>query len=468
MTATDQNDQKGAGKGMKVQIELGFNWEVGKLGLNEVAYRVDELAPKILTQVVEQLASAYQETIIDRLKPGHSSSERAGLGRHEVKGRPGEMCRCRRVKRKGFRWHPRCINSKHGQLRIKLQVVECLGCGKRFSPLLDALKIEPYEGHEDVLEKAVIDAVIDTNYRRLIEGHSLDVSLGGVHNFVAGSDIDKVLGDELDLDRYRAILADGTKFKKQGGKRGEMRVLVGITASGRLEPIGSWVDTPWQEIERQAKARIKSDPQQPPLFIYDGEPGLEEFLAGSVSGQQRCIWHAPRGLYHAMWEDGHGKKESRPHQDTVAKIVAVEIPEGDYDQLGAESIETVRDKYRDAKKDLTDLIEILHQKNCPHAVEYLQNLVKGLFHQVEMWLTTGIIAPKTTSLLERLFRELGRRLKRIAWGWSDRVATKLSKMIMIKQYRPEIWKKYWLKKMGIEGHLTIWVQSVSVAAGINI
>ncbi len=43
---------------MKVQIELGFNWEVGKLGLNEVVYRVDELAPKILTQVVEQLASA--------------------------------------------------------------------------------------------------------------------------------------------------------------------------------------------------------------------------------------------------------------------------------------------------------------------------------------------------------------------------------------------------------------------------
>ena len=46
--------------------------------------------------------------------------------------------------------------------------------------------------------------------------------------------------------------------------------------------------------------------------------------------------------------------------------------------------------------------------------------------------------------------------------------TRLSKMIMIKQYRPEIWKQYWLKKMGIEGHLTIWVQSVSVASGVNI
>jgi len=26
-------------------------------------------------------------------------------------------------------------------------------------------------------------------------------------------------------------------------------------------------------------------------------------------------------------------------------------------------------------------------------------------------------------------------------------------MIMIKQYSPELWKKYWLKKLGIEGNL---------------
>lgn len=453
---------------MKVQIALEFNWKVGKLCLNEIVYRVDELAPKILTQVVEQLSSAYQEEVVERLRPGHSSWERAGLGRHESKSRPGTMCRCRRVKRKGFRWHPRCINSKHGQLRIRLQIVECLGCGKQFCPLLDALKIEPYGGHEDVLEKTVIDAVIDTNYRRLIEGHSLDVSLGGVHNFVAGSDIEKVLGDDLDLDQYRALLADGTKFKKQGAKRGEMRVLVGLTPCGRMEPIGSWVDTPWQEIERQVKTRIKTDPRQPPLFVYDGEPGLEDFLAGSVRGQQRCTWHAPRGLYHAMWEDGQRKQNIRPHEDTIAKIVAIEIPQGDYDQLTPEAVEAVREKYRLAKMELIDLINVLHQKNCPHGVEYLQNLSKGLFHQLEMWLATGIVAPKTTSRLERLFRELARRLKRIAWGWSDRVVTKLSKMIMIKQYRPEIWKKYWLKKMGIQGNLDIWVHSVKVVAGVNI
>ena len=33
----------------------------------------------------------------------------------------------------------------------------------------------------------VIEAVIDTNYRRLIDGWSIDISLGGIHNIVVGS-----------------------------------------------------------------------------------------------------------------------------------------------------------------------------------------------------------------------------------------------------------------------------------------
>jgi len=448
---------------IKIEIELGGKWNVGKMNLNELVYRVDELAPGLICQVIEKIIGRYQEVVVDRLNEPQRPAARAGLGRHCRKGEPGKLCHGRRVIRQGYRQHPRCVNSKYGELRIPLQEVECVLCGARFCPLLAALGLEPYERSDDVLEKEVISAVIDTNYRRLIEGHALDISLGGIHNMVAGSDIDKLLGEDLELDRYQAIMADGSGLKEKGGKKGEIRVLVGITAAGNLEPIGSWVDTAWEQIEQETKRRIKTDPQQPPLLLYDGEPGLEHFLSGVVRAPQRCTWHASRGLYHAMWEDGQGKKESHPLQEKMAKIVAVEIPAGDYDQLNPEAIEAVREKYREAKKDMNDLIEVLHQKNCPHAVEYLKNLVKGLYHQVDMWLATGIIAPKTTSRLERLFRELARRLKRIAWGWSDRVATKLSKMIMIKQYKPEVWKKYWLKKVGIEGHFQVWIQKIAVA-----
>ena len=67
-------------------------------------------------------------------------------------------------------------------------MAECCTCGARYSPLLDALKLVPYSRKESNFEHEVIEAVIDTNYRRLIEGRSIDISLGGIHNMVVGSD----------------------------------------------------------------------------------------------------------------------------------------------------------------------------------------------------------------------------------------------------------------------------------------
>jgi hypothetical protein len=192
----------------KVEIELGFNWKVGKVNLNELVYRVDEQVPALVCQILEKLIEHYQQVVVERLSRPHSSTERAGLGRHHRKGGACRFCWGRRVVKRGYRRSPRCINSKYGTLMVRLQEVECVLCGARFSPLLDALGLAPYERSDEVLEKEVISAVIDTNYRRLIEGHSLDVSLGGVHNFVAGSDIDELLGEELELDRYRAVMVD--------------------------------------------------------------------------------------------------------------------------------------------------------------------------------------------------------------------------------------------------------------------
>jgi len=81
---------------------------------------------------------------------------------------------------------------------------------------------------------------------------------------------------------------------------------------------------------------------------------------------------------------------------------------------------------------------------------------------MELWLSTGIIAPKTTSLLERVFREIGRRLKRIAWEWSDAAVTNLSKMILIKQYAKDKWEQFWKEKLGIKGYFNIHIQTVKI------
>jgi len=179
-------------------------------------------------------------------------------------------------------------------MELPLRVAECRNCGAFYSPLLSALKVGRYASKETNFEHEVIEAVIDTNYRRLIDGRSIDIDLS-------------------------AIMADGTGVKQQQGRKGELRAVIGITKGGRVEPLGSFTNTEWPEIERNIKERIKeAEPYNIP-FIYDGEPGLDDFLS-DVADSQRCTWHGPRGLYHSLWQDGLKKKDSKPETDKIKQL----------------------------------------------------------------------------------------------------------------------------------------------------
>ncbi|MDT8317484.1 MAG: hypothetical protein RQ824_05775, partial [bacterium] len=157
------------------------------------------------------------------------------------------------------------------------------------------------------------------------------------------------------------------------------------------------------------------------------------------------------------------KKGSEPYRDKINQLIGIELPEGDYELIKDEDKAQVRHSYESSKTQIQEMIKIFYAKGYNHGGSYLENLSKRLFTNIEMWLETGVIAPKTTSLLERVFREVGRRLKRIAWGWSDKAVTNLSKMIMIKQYSRSEWEEFWKKKLGINGNFDIHIVSVNIA-----
>ena len=148
-------------------------------------------------------------------------------------------------------------------------------------------------------------------------------------------------------------------------------------------------------------------------------------------------------------------------------MIGIELPEGDYEILQQEDKQQVKSKYERAKSEIKELIEIFREKGYKHGTTYLENIAERLFTNIELWLKTGVIAPKTISLLERVFREIGRRLKRIAWGWSDKSAVNLSKMIMIRQYSRDKWIKYWKQKLGINGYFNIEISSVKLSPGAH-
>ena len=446
----------------EIHITLRFNLANGKVGLNEIVYRLKELRDPLMLKILEQVLTSYDDLISERLSRTdiYPSKARKGLGRHVKKGDPeARFCRGRKIRKRGWRSRPRQFSTVFGKLELRLRMGQCCTCGAFYSPLLSALQIGRYARRESNFEHNVIEAVIDTNYRRLIDGRSIDISLGGIHNIVVGSDIDETFQESVCPGDLSAIMADGTGLKQYKGRKGELRAVIGLTKAGRVEPLGCFTNAEWPEIERIIKERIKeADPLNIP-FIYDGEPGLDGFLS-DIAETQRCTWHGPRGLYHALWEDGIKKKESQPETDKLKQFIGIELPEGDFEILKEEDKKQVKSQYESSKSKIKELIETFREKGYKHGTAYLENLSERLFTNIELWLKTGIIAPKTTSLLERVFREIGRRLKRIAWGWADKTVTNLSKMIMIRQYSREKWEQYWKEKLGIKGYFKVEVQSV--------
>ena len=111
-------------------------------------------------------------------------------------------------------------------------------------------------------------------------------------------------------------------------------------------------------------------------------------------------------------------------------------------------------------KDFTKIHDEPKKHDYQKGATYLENLSRRIFTNIDLWLKTGVIAPKTTSILERIFREIGRRVKRIAWGWADTTVTKLSKMIILKKYSKEKWEQYWKQKLGIQGFFEIRIAQI--------
>jgi len=294
----------------EIHITLRFNLAIGKVNLNEIVYKLKGLQNSLMLEILRSILMGYDDLISERLsRTGICPSKaRKGLGRHIRKGGPlDKFCRGRKIIRKGYRSKPRRISTLFGRLDLPLRKAECCNCGMLYSPLLSALQIGRYARKEANFEHEVIEAVIDTNYRRLIDGRSIDISLGGIHNIVVGSDIDKRNKEPVSVERLSAIMADGTKVKQKRGHKGELRAVIGLTKDGRVEPLGTFTNTEWSEIEVNIKKRIKEAGPWNIPFIYDGDPGLDDFLA-EVAESQRCTWHASRGVYYAFWEDGVRKR----------------------------------------------------------------------------------------------------------------------------------------------------------------
>lgn len=424
--------------------------------LDELIYRLDDLFKnKAFPEIIAGILMIFDEWLKVLVMKKARLPFSCGCGGDEV-----TLCGT----------YERSFHSQLGTVRLPaLTRVRCPFCGRRFVPLLEMVGFEKYQTKTAGAEKAVAEQCVAQSYRRAekslnsLTGLHLDHST--YHRWVINTDADEITVPEDTLAAVPGssdggkppqpvtLFADGTKCKGRddAGRsvQGDVKVLLGIRQSGSVFPIGTWTGhETWEDIGRQLEKRKVKFPDGS-VLVCDGELGLAEGLASIATSQQRCQWHVVRDTYHAMWQDGGKKPDIGPVQDRLKRIMAIELPKGSFETVPAEKKDALRKKTEDAEKKMDELIGEVRKGGFEKAGNYLERAKSAMFNYVRRWLALGIACPRASSFIERTMRELGLRLKKMAYGWKETGLNKVSSILLKMFADDESWQAYWKERMDI-------------------
>jgi len=448
------------GKTIRIVVECKVEVKVPLSGASadELALSIGRVRDQMGRKLMELSVETIQEAIVERPRLPRRAA-RHGAWRKPDKRR----CTCTSFTKLGFRRGGRSIRTHLGEVNFRVRNVRCERCGERYTPILRFLDLRERKRRLSSLEKIVAEVVSLETYGKsenLVEKATGErIPDATMHDWMA--DID---WDALDLGRYKrakTVMADGTGVKMRGGSRGELRVVIGLDGRNKPFPLGVYSGTPWERIGPEIKARLK-DRDQATLFVHDGEIAIDEHLSGIAEKTGRCRWHMPRGVKYALWGDGAGKDEQQDYARKLRGILGVEIPADDWQALGADDLAPLRKELDDSRKAYEKLVEEFGARGYVKAREYLANAMGKVFTQVETWLDTGVVMPGTISQLERIMRELGRRLKKLGYGWTDEGLVRIAKILLKRIHEPDAWEEHWVKLGDIRGRCRVIIREARI------
>ena len=378
---------------------------------------------------------------------------------------PGSAC-CPKAKWEIKDRVSRQLRTSGGIVRLHWRRLVCQVCRKLVVPMRQWLGLERWQSKTKELEKVVVETVAEQSYRRSTNHLEtigvIPVPKSTAHRWVAQSSCDQL---DWPSEKLATLMVDGTGFKRRPteenkwNNKGDLRVGIGLDAAGQAVPLGTWSNKHWEEITAELEARSEGNKVAEQLSC-DGEPGLAERLGRLVNSVQRCHWHMVHDLDRQMWFDKASLMDRRKEQKKLAGIIGIELPQGDFDAVKPEDKQQLQERVKQADNQLSDLVRLLRHKGYSQAATYIAYAQDRLFNYVDFWISTGVAAPRTTSYLERLMREIGRRLKRIAFGWSEAGAAKMARIIIRRICSEEQWTDYWKTKLGLTGKVLIQFRGV--------
>lgn len=431
----------------KITSDLSFCLAENGFSLDELVFKLKELFEnKAFSELLRLILQLVQECLMQRMFSGKALAVKC--------------CNESNFTLNGG--YNRRVRTSLGEVKLYWNRVRCRNCGRSFALLKEFLNLEKYQTKTHELERIVVNAVSNDTYRRAVKGISehglVNLSHRTAHNWLISTDCDEI---QLSSDTIASlgptqIVADGTKFKgkdaENKAKRGDLKVVVGVNTRGEVFPLGSWTGESWKNINETWKKNKLKFPEGS-VVVCDGEPGLAESFAEQVEFEQRCHWHIGRDTYHVMHADGADIGTIKTVQKGLAGVLAIELPEDDFKKVSEAEKDDIEVRMERADEAIENLIRYLNSKGFYTAATYIAGARKGMFGYVRRWLKYGVICPRASSLIERVIRELARRLKKIAYRWSDKGAGKIARIILKKFTNEKEWEEYWKIKMKIIGNV---------------
>ena len=431
-----------------------------------------------LDEIVQSVSSAYENRAFAELvKLILCMIQEIVIGRILSKSAAAPVC-CEHGHLSLNGHYHRRIRTSIGDVALYVKKVKCSVCGRSFAPLPRHVNIGKYQTKSNEFEPLVVETVAETSYRRRMAQLARDGKnappFRTANSWTLRTDCDEiqlpadacgVVGagkEKQEQPSPLKIFADGTRFKGEGrdgkARKGELKAVIGVNEEGDVLPLGTYSDMSWPEISQEWKERKIKLPAGS-ILVCDGELGLADAFADYVDDIQRCQWHTERDLYHAMRQDGGNTKSARPYQKRLAGIMSIELPKEDFQKVSEDDRKSLEGRMGEAEEKVQGLIDELSARGYQKAADYLFKAKLGMFGYVRRWLKWGLVSPRASSLIERVMRELGRRIKRIAYGWSDRGVEKIAKIILKRHSDPEEWRKYWEKRNQPNGKVMAFVQN---------
>lgn len=327
--------------------------------------------------------------------------------------------------------------------------------------------LDKYARKSREFEKFAMETITDQSFRRSAKVINKEAGFETAHSTLHRWFWDTDVVNINQKKQVDFLVADGTGFKKEkdesGSNRGEIRVLIGYNKNGEVIPFGAWTKANWKDIGRLIKSKnhpsekIKFKPIAKTL-ITDGEEEIIRHLKKLATSHQRCLFHMTHELTPLLrYQDLVGKDEAIKISDELHDLLYLDLPEADADPL-----KSLEDKLKievhllKMKKSIDDFILELKMMGYKKAKTFVENAKSQLFTYVENWIKTGISNPKVTSLVERMMREIKRRIKRMGYKWSEQGAEKMTRLILLQlSSTKHFWETHWQEKMGTNANIKL-------------